>query len=172
MQTMEATKSLILNSAKIAQKIDRIAWEIYENNCTETEVVMVGIQSNGFTLAQRIATSLQKISAMQVRLYAIHINKKNPLEEAARFDIPIEELKGKVIVVVDDVLNSGKTLLYGIKPFLDIPVKRLQTAVLVDRKHNRYPIKSDYTGLSLATTLKEHISVELDKPGQEAVYLL
>ncbi|MFI5150129.1 MAG: phosphoribosyltransferase family protein [Bacteroidia bacterium] len=169
---MEATKSLILNSAKIAQKIERIAWEILENNFSETELVMVGIQANGFTLAERIAASLQKISGIHVHLYAITINKKQPLDEPARFDIPISELKGKVIIVVDDVLNSGKTLLYGIKPFLDIPVKRLQTAVLVDRKHNRYPVKSDYTGLSLATTLKEHISVELDKEGAEAVYLL
>jgi pyrimidine operon attenuation protein/uracil phosphoribosyltransferase len=169
---MEATKSLILNSQKIAQKIDRIAWEIFENNFSETEVVMVGIQANGYTLAQRIAASVQKISSIKVRLYAIQINKKEPLDTPARFDIPLAELKGKVIIVVDDVLNSGKTLLYGVRPFLEIPVKRLQTAVLVDRRHNRYPIKSDYTGLSLATTLKEHIQVELDKAGEEAVYLV
>ncbi|HXC06501.1 MAG TPA: phosphoribosyltransferase family protein [Bacteroidia bacterium] len=169
---MEATKSLILNSHKITQKIERMAWEILENNFSETEVVLVGIQSNGYTLAKRIADRLQKISSLKVSLYAISINKKQPLDEPARFDIPLSELKGKAIIVVDDVLNSGKTLLYGIKPFLDIPVKRLQTAVLVDRKHNRYPVKSDFTGLSLATTLKEHISVELDKAGEEAVYLL
>jgi pyrimidine operon attenuation protein/uracil phosphoribosyltransferase len=169
---MESSKSLILDSQKIEQKIERIAWEIYENNPDETEVIMVGILSNGFILTERIAKTLTKISPIKVRLFDLSIDKKNPVEQQPQVNIPLEELKNKVIVVVDDVLNSGKTLMYGIRPFLAIPVKRLQTAVLVDRNHNRYPVKSDYTGLSLATTLREHVSVELDIPGKEGVYLI
>jgi pyrimidine operon attenuation protein/uracil phosphoribosyltransferase len=165
-------RSLILNSHQIEQKIDRMAWEIYENNAAETGLVLVGIKSSGYILATRIAKALGKISPLKTELFEISINKPNPLEKEGEFRIPLEALKEKVIVVIDDVLNSGKTLLYGVRPFLAIPVKRLQTAVLVDRNHNRYPIKSDYTGLSLATTLLERVSVELDVPGQEAVYLM
>jgi pyrimidine operon attenuation protein/uracil phosphoribosyltransferase len=169
---MESPNTLILNRQQIEQKIDRMAWEIYENNSTETEVVIVGIQSNGFILAQRIANVLKKVSPLKVLLFELFIDKKNPVEQVVEVKIPLEELRGKVIVVVDDVLNSGKTLIYGIKPFLSIPVKRLHTAVLVDRNHNRYPVKSDYTGLSLATTLKEHVSVELGSDSAEGVYLV
>jgi pyrimidine operon attenuation protein/uracil phosphoribosyltransferase len=168
---METSSALILNSLQIAQKIDRMAWEIYENNSSEKELILVGIQKNGYILARRLAEALGRIAAIEVRLFNLQINKTNPLEQNGVIDIPIKELEGKVIIVVDDVLNSGKTLIYGIRPFLAIPLKRLQTAVLVDRNHNRYPIKSDYTGLSLATTLREHISVELEKEGAEAVYL-
>ncbi len=169
---MEATRSLVLNSQQIDQKIIRMAWEMYENNFSETEIVIVGIRENGFILAQRIGKVLSEISSIKLKMLDLSIDKKNPVEQQVILNFPIDDLKGKVIIVMDDVLNSGKTLLYGIKPFLNIPVKRLQTAVLVDRRHNRYPVKSDYTGLSLATTLREHISVELDKPGQEAVYLV
>jgi pyrimidine operon attenuation protein/uracil phosphoribosyltransferase len=169
---MEASRSLVLNSQQIDQKIIRMAWEMYENNSSETEMVIVGIRENGFILAQRIGKVLSEISPIKLKMLDLSIDKKNPVEQHVTLNFPIDDLKGKLIIVVDDVLNSGKTLLYGIKPFLSIPVKRLQTAVLVDRRHNRYPVKSDYTGLSLATTLREHISVELDKPGQEAVYLV
>jgi pyrimidine operon attenuation protein/uracil phosphoribosyltransferase len=162
-------RSLILSSQQITQKIDRMAWEIFENNSAETELVVVGIRSNGFLLAKRIAEVLSQISTIQVRLIELAINKQNPIEQ--KIELPINELQGRVIIVVDDVLNSGKTLMYGVKPFLSVPVKCLQTAVLVDRNHNRYPIKSDYTGLSLATTLREHVVVELDVAGKEAAYL-
>jgi pyrimidine operon attenuation protein/uracil phosphoribosyltransferase len=169
---METHKTLILNSLKIEQMIDRMAWEIYENNSSESEVIVVGIRANGYILARKIAAVLEKISPLKVRQFEIMIDKKNPVSQQVEVPVVLEELHDKVLVVVDDVLNSGKTLLYGIKPFLAIPLKRLQTAVLVDRNHNRYPVKSDYTGLSLATTLREHVSVELDKPGEEAVYLM
>jgi pyrimidine operon attenuation protein/uracil phosphoribosyltransferase len=169
---MVASKSLILNTQQIEQKINRMAWEIYETNSSESEMIIAGIQPNGYFLAKRIAKALESISPFKVRLYELHIKKENPVDQQVEMKIPLDELKGKVIVVVDDVLNSGKTLIYGVRPFLAIPVKRLQTAVLVDRNHNRYPIKSDYTGLSLATTLQEHISVELEPVGKEAVYLM
>ena len=81
-------------------------------------------------------------------------------------------MKGKAVVVVDDVLESGRTMMYGIDPFLKFSVKRLTTVVLVDRDHHSYPIRADFVGVSLATTMQEHISVELNGGKNDAVYLL
>jgi len=165
------TKTLILNSKQIEQKINRIAYEIYENNYDEKEIVIAGIARNGFVLAKRIADVLQEISKIRVQLIEISMDKENPFDSELKVKLSDKELKNKVIILVDDVLNSGKTLIFGAKLFLNAPVKRLTTAVLVDRGHNRYPIKADVVGLSLSTTLQEHITVELNKKGKETVYL-
>jgi pyrimidine operon attenuation protein/uracil phosphoribosyltransferase len=163
-------KTLILNNKQIEQKINRIAYEIYENNYGEKEIIIAGIVGNGYTLAEKINTVIKKISPIKTKLIEIKINKENPAEKDIKISLTDKDLKNKVIILVDDVLNSGKTLIFGAKPFLITPVKRLTTAVLVDRGHNRYPIKADFVGLSLSTTLQEHISVELKK-GKEAAYL-
>lgn len=165
------TKTLILNSQQIGQKINRIAYEIYENNYDEKEIVIAGIAKNGFVLAGRIAEVLQNISKIKVQLIEISLDKENPFSSDVKLKLSDKELKNKVIILVDDVLNSGKTLIFGAKLFLNAPVKRLTTTVLVDRGHNRYPIKADVVGLSLSTTLQEHITVELGKKGKETVYL-
>jgi pyrimidine operon attenuation protein/uracil phosphoribosyltransferase len=164
-------KTLILNSKQIEQKINRIAYEIYENNYDEKDIVIAGIAANGFLLAKRIADVLQKISKIKIQLIEIALNKENPFDTVPKFKFTDKELKNKVVILVDDVLNSGKTLIFGAKLFLNSPLKRLTTAVLVDRGHNRYPIKADVVGLSLSTTLQEHITVELNKKGKETVYL-
>ncbi|MCW3104382.1 MAG: phosphoribosyltransferase [Bacteroidetes bacterium] len=165
------TKTLILNSKQIEQKINRIAYEIYENNYDEKEIVIAGIAKNGYVLAKRIADVLQEISKIRVQLIEVSMDKENPFNSELKIKLSDKELKNKVIILVDDVLNSGKTLIFGAKLFLNAPVKRLTTAVLVDRGHNRYPIKADVVGLSLSTTLQEHITVELNKKGKETVYL-
>jgi pyrimidine operon attenuation protein/uracil phosphoribosyltransferase len=165
------THTLVLNSKQIDQKINRIAYEIYENNYDEKEVIMAGIVGNGFLLAKRIAAVLEKISSIKVKIIEITLDKEEPLSSDIKISLSDKEMKNKVIILVDDVLNSGKTLIFGAKPFLCSPVKRLTTAVLVDRGHNRYPIKADFVGLSLSTTLQEHITVEIAKKGKEAVYL-
>jgi pyrimidine operon attenuation protein / uracil phosphoribosyltransferase len=165
------SKSLILNSKQIEQKINRIAYEIYENNYDEKSIVIAGIARNGFLLAKRISDVLQNISQIKIQLIEIKLNKENPFENNIKLELSEKDLKNKVIILVDDVLNSGKTLMFGTKLFLNSPVKRLTTAVLVDRGHNRYPIKADVVGLSLSTTLQEHITVELNKKGKETVYL-
>ena len=164
------SKTLILNSTQIEQKINRIAYQIYENNHNEKEISIAGISGNGYLFAKRIADVLQKISPIKNKLIEIIINKENPIGADIKISLTEKELKNKVIILVDDVLNSGKTLIFGAKPFLSAPVKRLTTAILVDRGHNRYPIKADFVGLSLSTTLQEHITVDLKK-GKEAVYL-
>ena len=166
------TQTLILNSKQIEQKINRIAYEIYENNYDEKEIIIAGIADNGYLLAKRIADVLKKISPIVVsNILSIQVNKQNPLSEEIKINLSEKALKNKVIILVDDVLNSGKTLIFGAKPFLSTSIKRLITVVLVDRGHNRFPIKADFVGLSLSTTLREHVSVEMEKSGKEAVYL-
>lgn len=164
-------KSLILNHTQIEQKINRIAYEIYENNYDEKSIVIAGIAKNGYLLAERIAAVLQKISKIKIQLIEIKLDKENPFDSSSKLKLSDKELKNQVVILVDDVLNSGKTLIFGAKLFLNSPVKRLTTAVLVDRGHNRYPIKADVVGLSLSTTLQEHITVELHKKGKETVFL-
>jgi len=164
-------RTLILNSLQIEQKINRIAYEIYENNYEEKEIIIAGISTNGYLLAKKIASFLSKISKIDVVLIEIKINKKKPASEEIKISLSKKEIENKVIILVDDVLNSGKTLIFGAKPFLDSSVKKLNTAVLVNRGHHRYPIRADFVGLSLSTTLQEHISVELDKKGKETAYL-
>lgn len=165
-------KTLILNSRQIGQKINRIAYEIYENNYEEKQVIIAGIAPSGYLLASRIADVLKSISPIKVKLVKLEVDKEAPYDKKVKSGISSKDATGKVVVVVDDVLNSGKTLMYGVKHFLKSPVKKISTAVLVDRDHPRYPIKADYAGMSLSTTLQEHISVELKAKGKEAVYLM
>ena len=161
-------KTLVLNKRQLAQKIDRLAWQIYEQNYKEKEIIIAGIAYRGVLIAKRIAEKLTEISTVKLTLATIKLDKDNPYNEI-EVDINEKEYKDKVLILVDDVLNSGKTLMYGAKYFLSVPLKKLSTIVLVDRNHNRFPIKADFVGLSLSTTLKEHILVELEK--NEGVYL-
>ena len=161
-------KTLVLNKRQLAQKIDRLAWQIYEQNYKEKEIIIAGIANRGVLIAKRITEKLAEISTVKLTLATIKLDKENPYNDI-EVDINEKEYKDKVLILVDDVLNSGKTLMYGAKYFLSVPLKKLSTTVLVDRNHNRFPIKADFVGLSLSTTLKEHISVELEK--NEGVYL-
>ena len=163
-------KTIVLNKKQIEQKINRIAHEIYENNFEEDEMIMAGIANRGHVLAKRIAKVLESISPMKVQLGKIEINKKDPLCEVIKFPLTDAELRHKSVFLVDDVINSGKTLIYAVKHFLKVPVKKIRTVVLVDRSHNIFPVKADYVGISLSTTLQEHVTVELGK-GKEVVYL-
>jgi pyrimidine operon attenuation protein / uracil phosphoribosyltransferase len=161
----------ILNSKQINQKLNRIAYEIYENNFGEAEVFVAGIDGNGFIVAKRLCEILKKISEIQISLGKITIDKANPLLKSPKLDFTEDDYKNKSVILVDDVLNSGKTLIYGVKIFLEKPVKKLNTAVLVDRSHTSYPVKADFVGLSLSTTLQEHIIADLSEKGKERVYL-
>lgn len=165
------TKTLILDKDQIDQKINRIAYEIYENNYEEKEITIAGIVSNGFLFAKRLKKAIEKVSNLKVNLVEITMDKDEPLKCGVKVSVDVNSLKNKVVIVADDVLNSGKTLIYGVEAFLAQPLKKLQIVVLVDRNHNRYPVKADYIGLSMATTLQEHITVTFDSRNEEAVYL-
>ena len=169
---MPNSKTLILSNRQIQQRIDRIAYQIYENNYQEKEIIVAGIAKNGYTLAERISEKLREISPIKVKLAEVTMNKKEPLSGKVKVNLPEKELKAKVVIVVDDVLESGRTMIYGIDPFLKSSVRRLTTVVLVDRAHHSYPIKADFVGISLATTMQEHISVELNGGKNDAVYLM
>jgi len=152
------SQNIILTHQEIEHKIKRIAYQIYETFVEEDSIVLAGIASNGYFLAEKLAVSLQSISPIKVVLCEVKIDKTN-LNSEITTSISKEEYQNKGIVLVDDVLNSGSTLMYGVKHFLDVPLKKFKTAVLVDRNHKKYPIKVDFKGISLSTSSHEHVSV-------------
>lgn len=162
-------RTIILSKKQVSQKITRIAHEIYENNFQEKSICIMGIHGDGFVLADRISKSLKKIADFDVELFKIEMDKKKPLSSGLNVSIEPADVKNKVVILIDDVLNSGKTLVYATKFLLDYNVKSIQTVCLVDRKHRKFPIRADYVGLTLSTTLQEHITVELGK--NDMVYL-
>ena len=167
---MIAENNIILDNTQINQKIKRIAYQIYESNSSEKEVIIAGIVGNGFIFSKKIAKVLEEISTITVTLCEVIINKKNPLQPITT-SISVNDYKNKPLVLVDDVLNSGTTLIYGIKHFLEVPLKRFKTAVLVNRNHKKYPVKADFKGISLSTSIKEHVEVVFDKKNSKA-YLM
>ncbi len=167
---MPKEQNLILDRDEVARKIKRIAYEIYEHNFQEQELVIAGIFDKGYVLAQLLQKEVEKISPIRILLVKITLDKLAPLQTEIELDHPIGVLEGKAIIITDDVLNTGRTLAYCLKPFLNMNVQKLQTAVLVNRGHKLFPISADYTGYELSTTIKEHIEVvwEGDRAG---VYL-
>lgn len=160
---MESIGSKIKDLNDIHLSIDRIAYQIYESNFEEDTVFIVGIGKKGKVLSSLIGKSLNSISKIKVEFITLNIDKKNPLNNVDS-DKPISILKNSSVVVVDDVLNTGSTLMYAVSYFLKVPVKSIKTAVMVNRNHKKFPIKADFKGISLATTMNEHISVILDGP--------
>lgn len=165
-----ANKNLVLNAAQIRQKIKRIAYQIYENNYGEESLVLVGIEGQGYLFAKMLEEQLAAISGKEVALVKLSLDKLAPAQSAIELSCSTESLQGKPIVLVDDVLNTGRTLAYSLKPFLQNRIKRLEVAVLVNRSHTTFPVQAKYTGYELATTLTERIEVMLSEKDQ-AVYL-
>ena len=164
------TKSKILNIQEINQKLKRLAWQVYEKNSAEKEIIVVGISERGLILAKQLADHIHEISNIKTKISHLELDKDNPYNKGVSLNLKEMEYSNKVVILVDDVLNSGKTLMYAAKHFLTTRLTRLSIMVLVDRNHNRYPIKADFIGLSLATTLQEYINVEL-KGADKGVYL-
>ncbi|RMA56256.1 phosphoribosyltransferase family protein [Ulvibacter antarcticus] len=165
---MTSTETVILDKKQIAHKLKRIAYQIYETNVDEKEVIIAGIKENGFLVAKKLKTALEKISPIKVQLCEVIINKKSPTSPITTSLKP-EAYTNKSVVLVDDVLHSGTTLIYGVKHFLDVPLKQFKTAVLVDRNHKKYPVKADFKGISLSTSLNENVSVIFEKNNDRAV---
>ena len=157
---MSAQKNKILDGAKIEAVIKRLAFQIYESNSANESVVIAGIFKNGALLAHQLCDQLREISNLEVIKVDVKMDKKNP-KHSVETNFPIKNFANKSIVIVDDVLNTGSTLIHAVNYFLKIPVKQLQTAVMVNRNHKKYPIKADFKGISLSTTLKEHVHVEI-----------
>lgn len=161
------SQNIILTHPEIDHKIKRIAYQIYETFAEEKEVIIAGIATNGYVFAKKIAEIVRTISDLEVILCEVKIDKQNPFNEIIT-SIPKEKYENKSIVLVDDVLNSGTTLIYGVKHFLETPVKKIKTAVLVDRNHKKFPVKADFKGISLSTSLKEHVHVVFESNNNHA----
>jgi len=159
-------RTLVLNHTQIQQKITRIAHEIVEKNTEIDEVIVVGITPRGSELAKRICAILGEIATGTVHYFDLTIDKDQPLTTPIQCDLTKALAQGKTVILVDDVLNTGKALIYAASYILNLEVAGMQTVTLIDRMHRNYPIRADYNGLSLATTLQEHIHVEFGKEDQ------
>ncbi len=161
----------ILNERQIQQKIQRLAIEILENNYEEGKIILAGINNNGYRFAELLRAELQQLNKVKIIMTRIRLNPAAPLAEAIEVDMPLAELANKTIILIDDVANTGRTIFYACKPLLEILPKKIEVAVLVNRTHKSFPIKVDYVGLSLATTLRDNINVQIEKATDQAVFL-
>ncbi len=164
-------KVQILNSEEIQQKTRRIAYQIVEDNYDESELILIGIKPNGFEYAEQLKKEIEAIDDIKVVLLELSMNKSKPLDEEIKVDLGKKSLDKKTVIVVDDVANTGKTLYYALKPIMEFFPKKVQAAVLVDRQHKLFPVSPDFVGLSLSTTLQEHIHVKFDGKGKGSAYL-
>lgn len=164
-----AERSLILDARQVRQKIRRMAFEVYEHNFKEKSIVLAGIEGQGYTLAKLLGKEIESISPLRIKLVKVTIDKSTPQQSEVQLDCDLKEIKKKCIIVVDDVLNTGRTFAYSLKPFLSTEVKKIEIAVLVNRSHTLFPIYPQYTGYELSTTLREHVEVVLGK--EQGVYL-
>ena len=153
----------ILSHLQIQHKIERIAYQIYEANVYEEEIIIAGIEGGGIHFAEKLILTLKKITKAKIILCKVLMDKKDPLKSGVSTSMKAEVYLNKSVVLVDDVLNSGTTLIYGVHHFLKTPLKQLKTAVLVNRNHKKYPVKADYKGISLSTSLQEHVNVKFEK---------
>ena len=160
-------ENIILNHLEIEHKIRRIAFQIYETFADEQTIIIAGIASNGYEFAKRLGLILSEISTIEIILCEVKVDKENPNSEIST-SIPSKIYQNKGVVLVDDVLNSGTTLIYAIKHFLEVPLTKLKTAVLIDRNHKKYPVKVDFKGISLSTSLQEHVSVVFENQNNYA----
>lgn len=161
----------LLDQRQIKQKIKRLAIEILEQNFGEPAIILAGINNNGLGFAKMLGKELKQLTDHDIIFTQIRLSPADPLSSEVSIDMSPEELNDKVVIVVDDVANTGRSIFYAIKPLLEVLPKKIQVAVLVDRKHKSFPIKVDYVGLSLFTTLQDDIDVQIKGKGEKAVYL-
>jgi len=166
---MGAEKKYVLSKEVVEKKLRRMAFEILENNVDEKEIILAGIRESGSVVAKVIQKMLAEISSIKTEFITVTLDKKHPSDVALSKKI---DFNNKIIILIDDVSNSGKTLLYALKPFIDYHPKKIQTLVLVERTHTSFPVRPDYVGLSIATTIQEHIFVEVKGETITGAYLL
>lgn len=165
---MGKQRTTILDKERINWKLQRMAYQVWENYSKFENITLVGIEGGGGIVAKSLARRLEEISPLKVDITLIKLNKRKPLKAAININ---NDLNGKAVVLVDDVANSGKTLLYALTPILKYEPEKVMIAVLVDRRHKSYPITPNIVGHSIATTLKDHIDVETDGDYITAAYL-
>lgn len=156
---MTIEKNLILDKKKVLQIIKRIAYEIYEQNYSEKELIIAGLDDKGYLFAKLLVKQMAVFKDVKVKLAKITLNKTAKTQPEVQVDLDLQEFKNKSVIVTDDVLNTGRALMFSLKPFLEVSTSKLKTAVIVDRNHKTFPVSADFVGYTLATTLKEHIEV-------------
>jgi len=162
-------RKYILDESTIARKLERMALEIIENNIEEDELILIGIRENGSIIAKTIQAHLEKLSAVKTKLIHLSLDKKHP----GKIELDEEiDFTGKAIILIDDVTNSGKTMLYALQPLLPFYPKEIQTLALVERSHKAFPVHTDFVGVSLATTLQDHIYVEVEGDRVTGAYII
>jgi pyrimidine operon attenuation protein/uracil phosphoribosyltransferase len=161
-------RKYILDQEVATKKLQRMAYEILENNLDEDTIILAGIPENGTVIAKNIQKVISQISSLKTELISISLDKRLPKEVRVNKNI---DFNNQVVIIIDDVVNSGKTLLYAVKPFLEYQPKKIQTLVLVERSHNNFPVQADYVGLSISTTLQEQIIVEVKGDTITGAYL-
>lgn len=167
---MKTENNIILTNTQINHKIRRIALQILESNIDEPEIILAGISKNGFLIAEKLKQIISDYSDVKITLCEVFINKKELLNEVT-VSINVKEYANKSVILIDDVLHSGATLIYGVKHFLNVPLKQLKTAVLINRNHKKFPIKADFKGLSLSTSINEHVEIIFDNDNAQAVLI-
>jgi pyrimidine operon attenuation protein/uracil phosphoribosyltransferase len=167
---MKTKNNIILNNTQINHKIRRIALQILESNINEEEIVLAGISKNGFLIAEKLKKIIKYYSDVNVILSKVTINKHNLLSEVTT-TLQVSDYSNKSVILVDDVLYSGATLIYGVKHFLNTPLKQLKTAVLINRNYKKFPVKADFKGLSLSTSINEHVEIVFKNDQAEAILL-
>lgn len=165
---MTESRNYILDAAAAEKKLRRMAYQVLENNMEEKSLVLAGVRESGSVVARMMQQMLSEISSIQTEVITISLDKKKPADVTISKQL---DFNNKVVIVIDDVANSGRTLLYALKPFLEYLPKKIQTLVLVERSHNTFPVHSDYAGLTIATTRQEHIYVEVDGDKVTGAYL-
>jgi len=164
-----ANKITVLDHDRVQRKLERIAHQLHEENFEEKGIMLIGVADRGALLTERLAKRLGEISDLSISTATIKLDKDEPLEKPIALSIDQKELKDQVVVLVDDVLMSGRTLMHAASYLVQSPLKKLVTVVLVDRLHRTFPIRANIVGLTLSTTMREHISVELGR--KDGVYL-
>lgn len=165
-----AAKNQILSKEVAERKMQRIALEIAGQLYNENDpLIIIGIEGSGMVIAEKLFLLLKPLLQIPIQIITCAIDKKSTdiisYSEKINFD-------NKNVLLVDDVTNTGRTLLYALKPLLEYHPKRIQTMSLVERMHKSFPVKIDYIGLSIATTLQEHIQVEVENGEVMGAYIL
>lgn len=158
---MVKEQTVILKPAQIDQRIVRMAYEIYEHNIDRKDIILAGISDNGHLFASLLDEEIKKISKIRTKVVKVDINKEEPLKEEIQIPLKKKELEGQSVVIIDDVLNSGRTVAFVMKSFLKVHIRKIEVAVMINRTHKSFPVFAKYTGYELATTINEHVDVKL-----------
>lgn len=161
----------ILTHKQILQKLKRMAFEVYENNFREDEIVLAGIASKGTVVARMLGKELSNVSPLKLHYIEVSLDKEQPTQSRVKLSGDLKQLEDKPILLIDDVLNTGRTLAYSLHAFLEVRIKKLETLVIVNRGHHSFPISADYKGYELSTTISQHVECDWKDPENTAVYL-